>query len=230
MELLAKITIAHEEGFSMVLAEGVKKNERSVGCNGEKSEAQSGVSMAGSDENENEDEDEDFLHRRILDSIVNWHGCEEEKVGNENENGVSLTFKKEEMGDREIRKEMDVEIVRCNVNELHVEKSEDQSRRIAIDDFYVERDTGSVREEEKGNYNENDEDSLQRRILDSIVNWPGLGTLVHPHCPSSFSLLLPPLVFPLSLHSLEEALFFIQEALSSSCVGMILMQMRLGYL
>jgi hypothetical protein len=48
-----------------------------------------------------------------------------------------------------------------------------------------------------------------------LWHWPW-----HPgalHCPSSFSLLLPPLVFPLSLHSLEEALFFLQVVLFYLC-------------
>jgi hypothetical protein len=49
--------------------------------------------------------------------------------------------------------------------------------------------------------------------LCTIVLWHWPWHPGAPHCPSSFSLLLPPLVFPLSLHSLEEALFFLQVVL-----------------
>lgn len=161
--VLAEVMRQLEDGFSKVLTEGAKKeeneviatilNERSEDCKGEKIEAESGVSMAGSEGIKNEaalidDENEDSLHRRILHSIVNWHGCEEEKFER---------FKKEEMEGREIQ------------NEINGEKVENQSGRIVIDDYSVERGTGSVREEEKGD-NENDEDSLQWVILDSIVN------------------------------------------------------------
>jgi hypothetical protein len=52
---------------------------------------------------------------------------------------------------------------RCRVSELHAEKVEDQSWRFVIDEAKVDNE----------NEDEDEENSLHRRILCSIVNWHG---------------------------------------------------------
>jgi hypothetical protein len=92
-------------------------DERFVGCNGKKGEsAESGVSMAGSDQNESNSIDD-----QTVEQGTGWLR-EEAKGCNENEDGVSL-LKTENF------------------------KNEVRSRRIAM------------------------EEEVQRRILDSMVNW-----------------------------------------------------------